>query len=161
MVGLKYGSRQAEGAHEFVELHLRSSRDEFEWGAAVANAVKELLDASKHPFMPTPKRTSFWAALEWARWGPCWRTIIDGNHNRFPEAKRDFSFYSECSNVEVAAALGRARQWTFERGARFLRRGEPIKVTRGTAAGWTDLILRHGDDDLQPRISHGLMVRSA
>ena len=49
--------------------------------------------------------------------------IIDRNHNRFHEENAGFfGFFESVDNVNVARALlERARQWVFERGAKFLR----------------------------------------
>ena len=97
-------------------------RDDPYWVPPLRIAVKELLDRKKHPFYANAEAEFFLAREDGKVVGRI-AAIIDRNHNRFHEENAGFfGFFESVDNVEVARALlGRARQWVFERGAKFLR----------------------------------------
>ena len=123
MVGIEVTAVDSKKAlHEFVELPFSIYRNDSNWVPPLRIAVKELLDREKHPFYANAE-AEFFLARESGKVVGRVAAIIDRNHNRFHEENAGFfGFFESVDNVEVARALlGRARQWTFERGARFLR----------------------------------------
>jgi hypothetical protein len=123
LVGIEVTAVEGKKAlHEFVELPFTIYRNDSNWVPQLRIAVKELLDREKHPFYANAE-AEFFLARENGKVVGRVAAIIDRNHNRFHEENAGFfGFFESVDNVEVARALlGRARQWTFERGARFLR----------------------------------------
>jgi len=111
-----------QGLKEFVELPFVLYRGTPHWVAPLRIAVKELLDREKHPFYANAQAEFFLARKAGKVVGRV-AAIIDRNHNRFHGEDAGFFGFFECvDDVEVARALlEKARAWTFERGAKFLR----------------------------------------
>jgi len=107
---------------DFVELPYALYRDDPHWVPPLRIAVKELLDREKHPFYANAEAEFFLARRDGRVVGRI-ASIIDRNHNRVHDEKAGFFGFFECiDDADVARALlMRARQWTFERGAQFLR----------------------------------------
>jgi len=123
LVGIEVTAVDGKKAlHEFVELPFRIYRNEPNWVPQLRIAVKELLDREKHPFYANAE-AEFFLAREGDRVVGRVAAIIDRNHNRFHNENAGFfGFFESVDNVNVARALlERARQWVFERGAKFLR----------------------------------------
>jgi GNAT superfamily N-acetyltransferase len=108
--------------HEFVELPFSIYRNDPYWVPPLRIAVKELLDREKHPFYANAE-AEFFLAREGGKVVGRVAAIIDRNHNRFHNENAGFFGFFECvDNIEVARALlERAKQWVFDRGAKFLR----------------------------------------
>jgi len=108
--------------NEFVELPFEIYRNDPLWVPQLRIAVKELLDRDKHPFYANAYAEFFLARRDGKVVGRI-AAIVDRNHNRFHEENAGFFGFFECVNdVDVAyALLLKAREWTFERGATFLR----------------------------------------
>ncbi len=108
--------------NEFVELPFAIYRDDPFWVPQLRIAVKELLDRKKHPFYANAEAEFFLARRDGKVVGRI-AAIIDRNHNRFHGEEAGFFGFFECvDDVEVARALlEKARQWVFERGAKFMR----------------------------------------
>jgi GNAT superfamily N-acetyltransferase len=108
--------------NQFVELPYRLHRDLPHWVAPLRIAVKELLDRAKHPFYANAEAEFFIALKDGEVVGRV-AGIVDKAHNRFHEENAGFFGFFECiDDAAVAdALLQRARHWTFERGAKFLR----------------------------------------
>jgi len=108
--------------NQFVELPFRLHRDDSHWVPPLRIAVKELLDRAKHPFYADAEAEFFLARRDGEVVGRV-AAIIDKAHNRFHEENAGFFGFFECINDRVVAEelLQKARQWVFERGARFLR----------------------------------------
>jgi GNAT superfamily N-acetyltransferase len=123
LVGIEVAAvKNKKALHEFVELPFTIYRNDPYWVPPLRIAVKELLDREKHPFYANAE-AEFFLAREGGKVVGRVAAIIDRNHNRFHEENAGFfGFFESVDNVEVARALlERARQWVFERGARFLR----------------------------------------
>ncbi len=123
MVGIEVTAVDGKKAlHEFVELPFEIYRNDANWVPQLRIAVKELLDRGKHPFYANAE-AEFFLAREGGRVVGRVAAIIDRNHNRFHNENAGFfGFFESVDNVNVARALlERARQWVFERGAKFLR----------------------------------------
>ena len=108
--------------NEFVELPFAIYGDDPHWVPQLRIAVKELLDRKKHPFYANAEAEFFLARRDGKVVGRV-AAIVDRNHNRFHEENAGFFGFFECVNdVDVARALLlKAREWTFDRGATFLR----------------------------------------
>ena len=108
--------------NEFVELPFAIYGDDPHWVPQLRIAVKELLDREKHPFYANAEAEFFLARRDGKVVGRV-AAIVDRNHNRFHEENAGFFGFFECVNdVDVARALLlKAREWTFDRGATFLR----------------------------------------
>ncbi len=106
----------------FVELPYAIYGNDPHWVPPLRIAVKELLDREKHPFYANADAEFFLARREGEVVGRI-AAIVDRNHNRFHAESAGFFGFFECVNdVEVARALlQKARGWTRERGAQFLR----------------------------------------
>jgi GNAT superfamily N-acetyltransferase len=80
------------------------------------------LDRKKHPFYANADAEFFLARREGKVVGRV-AAIINRNHNKFHDENAGFFGFFECvEDVEVARALlGRAKEWVFARGAKFLR----------------------------------------
>ena len=111
-----------KGLHDFVELPFAIYRNDPYWVPQLRIAVKELLDREKHPFYADAEAEFFLARRGGKVVGRV-AAIINRNHDRFHNEKAGFFGFFECvDDVDVARALlERARQWVFDRGARFLR----------------------------------------
>jgi GNAT superfamily N-acetyltransferase len=123
LVGIEVTAVDGKKAlHEFVELPFEIYRNDPNWVPQLRIAVKELLDREKHPFYANAE-AEFFLAREGGRVVGRVAAIIDRNHNRsHNENAGFFGFFESVDNVNVARALlERARQWVFERGAKFLR----------------------------------------
>ena len=85
-------------------------------------AVKELLDKAKHPFYGDAETQLYLARRDGEVVGRI-AAIWNKAHNRFHGEQAGFFGFFDCvDDVAVAdALLTRARQWTAERGAKFLR----------------------------------------
>ena len=114
------GNKKALNA--FVELPFAIYANDPNWVPQLRIAVKELLDREKHPFYANAEAEFFLAYRDGKLAGRV-AAIVDRNHNRFHGENAGFFGFFECvDQVEVARALlERARQWTRERGAEFLR----------------------------------------
>jgi GNAT superfamily N-acetyltransferase len=110
------------GLKDFVEFPYALYRDDPYWVPPLRIAVKELLDRKKHPFYANAE-AEFYVARRDGRVVGRIAAIIDRAHNRFHEENAGFFGFFECiDDREVAEALlNRARQWTADRGATFLR----------------------------------------
>ncbi|MEO8597395.1 MAG: N-acetyltransferase [Candidatus Solibacter sp.] len=108
--------------HDFVELPFTIYRNDKYWVPPLRIAVKELLDREKHPYYANAEVELFLARRNGEVVGRI-AAIIDRNHNRFHQESAGFFGFFECVNdVTVARPLlEQAKQWVFERGARFLR----------------------------------------
>jgi len=107
---------------EFVELPYTLYRDDPYWVPPLRIAVKELLDREKHPYYANAE-AEFSLARQDGRVVGRVAAIIDRAHNRAHDENAGFfGFYESVNDGAVAIALlQRARDWTSERGARFLR----------------------------------------
>jgi GNAT superfamily N-acetyltransferase len=107
---------------EFIELPYRLYRQESHWVPPLRIAVKELLDKAKHPFYAEAETELFLARRDGQVVGRI-SAILNKAHNQFHGEQAGFFGFFDCVNeVPVAEALlNRARQWTADRGARFLR----------------------------------------
>jgi hypothetical protein len=123
LVGIEVAAVDGKKAlHEFVELPFAIYRNDPLWVPQLRIAVKELLDRERHPFYANAE-AEFFLAREGGKVVGRVAAIINRNHNRFHgENAGFFGFFESVDNVEVARALlHRARQWVFDRGAKFLR----------------------------------------
>jgi hypothetical protein len=111
-----------QALNAFVELPFAIYGDDPLWVPQLRIAVKELLDREKHPFYANAEAEFFLARRDGKVVGRI-AAVLDRNHNRFHGEKAGFFGFFECVNdVEVARALlTMAREWTFDRGAEFLR----------------------------------------
>jgi GNAT superfamily N-acetyltransferase len=107
---------------EFVELPYELYRDDPLWVPPLRIAVKELLDREKHPYYANAE-VEFFLARQGGRVVGRIAAIIDRAHNKAHAESAGFFGFFECINdLPVARALlTRARQWVFERGAKFIR----------------------------------------
>jgi len=107
---------------EFVELPYTLYRDDPYWVPQPRIAVKDLLDRAKHPYYANAE-VEFFLARQNGRVVGRIAAIIDRAHNRVHEENAGFfGFFESVNDLEVTRALlSRARQWVFERGARFIR----------------------------------------
>ncbi len=107
---------------EFVEFPYGLYRGDPYWVPPLRIAVKELLDRKKHPFYANADAEFFLAKRDGRVVGRI-AAIVDRNHNKFHEESAGFfGFFEAIDDVETARALlTRARQWTADRGAKFLR----------------------------------------
>src|ERR1035437_253421 len=107
---------------QFVELPYSLHRQDPHWVPPLRIAVKELLDRKKHPFYADAE-AEFFLALRGGGVGGRVAAVIDKAHNRFHGENAGFFGFFECVNDPAVAdaLLQRARQWVFERGAKFLR----------------------------------------
>ena len=92
------------------------------WVPPLRIAVNELLDTRKHPFYANAEAEFFLAKQQGRSVGRI-AAIFDRSHNQFHNENAGFFGFFECiDDAGVAETLlTRARQWVFERGARFLR----------------------------------------
>jgi GNAT superfamily N-acetyltransferase len=107
---------------QFIEFPYVLYRDDPYWVPPLRIAVKELLDREKHPFYANAEAEFFLARQDGRVLGRI-AAILDNTHNRVHEENAGFfGFYESVNDAAVARALlDRARQWVFDRGARFLR----------------------------------------
>ena len=107
---------------EFVELPYTLYRNDPFWVPPLRIAVKELLDRAKHPYYANAEVEFFLARQEGRVVGRV-AAIHDRAHNRVHEEDAGFfGFYESVDDANVARALlTRARQWVFDRGAKFIR----------------------------------------
>jgi len=107
---------------EFVELPFRLYRGDPYWVPPLRMAVNELLDRRKHPFY-TNADAEFFLALRDGRTVGRVAAIVDRNYNKFHDEQAGFFGFFEAENdpAVASALLLRARDWVFERGAKFLR----------------------------------------
>jgi GNAT superfamily N-acetyltransferase len=110
------------GLKQFIGLPYTLYRNDPHWVPPLRIAVKELLDRKKHPFYLNAE-AEFFVARQNGRVVGRIAGIVDRTHNRVHEENAGFfGFYESVNDPAVAAALlVRARQWTSDRGARFLR----------------------------------------
>ena len=123
MGGLEVVTVDSKGASkEFIELPYTLYRNEPHWVPPLRIAVKELLDKAKHPFYADAETELFLARRDGQVVGRI-AAIWNKAHNQFHSEQAGFFGFFDCVNeVAVAEALlTRARQWTTQRGARFLR----------------------------------------
>ncbi|MBZ5576948.1 MAG: N-acetyltransferase [Acidobacteriia bacterium] len=122
MGGIEVVATDKRALNEFVELPYQLYRNDSFWVPPLRIAVKELLDRRKHPFYADAE-AEFFVARRGGRVVGRIAAIIDRSHNRFQEENAGFFGFFECiDDAGVAEALlTRARQWVFDRGARFLR----------------------------------------
>jgi GNAT superfamily N-acetyltransferase len=121
--GLEVVAVDSKGASkEFIELPYRLYRNEPHWVPPLRIAVKELLDKAKHPFYADAEMELFLARRDGQVVGRI-AGIINRAHDRFHQEKAGFFGFFDCVNEAAVAEalLTRARQWTRERGATFLR----------------------------------------
>ncbi|HXA49294.1 MAG TPA: hypothetical protein VNV86_03270 [Candidatus Acidoferrum sp.] len=111
-----------KASHDFVELPFTICRNEVHWVPPLRMAVKELMDRAKHPFYANAE-AEFFLARRGGRVVGRIAAIIDRAHNKFHNEQAGFFGFFECEDdAEVARALlEKARSWTAERGAKFLR----------------------------------------
>jgi len=109
-------------SNEFVELPFTICRDEANWVPPLRIAVKELMDRKKHPFYANAEAEFFLARRSGRVVGRI-AAIIDRAHNRFHNEEAGFFGFFECENNPgtARALLEKARAWTADRGAKFLR----------------------------------------
>lgn len=107
---------------EFVELPYALYRNEPHWVPPLRIAVKELLDKAKHPFYASAEMQTFLARRDGKVVGRI-AAIINKAHDEYYGEKAGFFGFLDCVNeASVAdALLSKARAWTKERGATFLR----------------------------------------
>ena len=107
---------------QFVEFPYSIYRDDPHWVPPLRIAVKELLNRSKHPFYANADAEFFLARRDGRVAGRI-AAIVDRNHNRFHEENAGFFGFFESENDPNVARglLAAARDWTFQRGAKFLR----------------------------------------
>jgi len=107
---------------EFVELPYSLHRDDPFWVPPLRIAVKELLYRGKHPYYANAE-VEFFLARQDGRVVGRIAAILDRAHNRVHEEEAGFfGFYESVNDIAVARALlTRARQWVFDRGAKFIR----------------------------------------
>jgi GNAT superfamily N-acetyltransferase len=110
------------GLKQFIDLPYTLYRDDPHWVPPLRIAVKELLDRKKHPFYLNAE-AEFFLARQNGRVVGRIAGIVDRAHNRVHEENAGFfGFFESVNDPDVAAALlARARQWTADRGANFLR----------------------------------------
>ena len=122
MGGIEVVEADKSGLKEFVELPYNIYRKDRCWVPPLRIAVRELLDRKKHPFYRNAEAEFFLARRDGVAVGRV-AAIIDRAHNAFHEENAGFFGFFECvDDIAVAEALlTRARQWTCERGAQFLR----------------------------------------
>ena len=122
MGGIEVVAADKHALKEFIELPYALYRDDPYWVPPLRIAVKELLDRRKHPFYAAAEAEFFVARREGRPVGRI-AAIIDRNHNKFHGEDAGFFGFFECIDDSTAAEalLTRARQWVFDRGARFLR----------------------------------------
>ena len=123
MPGLEVVAADSKAAQkEFIELPYKLYRDQPHWVPPLRIAVKELLDKGKHPFYAEAETQLFLARRDGQVVGRI-AGILNKAHNQFHGEKAGFFGFFDCVNeAPVAEALlTRARQWTSERGATFLR----------------------------------------
>jgi len=108
--------------NEFVELPYSLYRGDPHWVPPLRIAVKELLDRAKHPYYANAE-VEFYLARQNGRVVGRIAAIIDKAHNRVHEENAGFfGFFESVNDAEVARALlSRAREWVFERNAKFIR----------------------------------------
>jgi GNAT superfamily N-acetyltransferase len=107
---------------DFIELPYALYRDDPYWVPPLRIAVKELLDRKRHPYYANAE-VEFFLALADGRPAGRIAAIIDRAYNRVHEENAGFfGFFESVNDVAVARALlSQARQWVFDRGARFMR----------------------------------------
>ena len=107
---------------QFVELPYTLCRDDPYWVPPLRIAVKELLDRAKHPYYANAE-VEFFLARQDGRVAGRVAAIIDKVHNQVHQENAGFFGFFECVNdADVARALlSQARQWVFDRGAKFIR----------------------------------------
>ncbi len=123
MDGLEVVKVDSKGASkEFIELPYRLYRDQPHWVPPLRIAVKELLDKSKHPFYAEAETELFLARRNGEVVGRV-AAILNKAHNQFHGEQAGFFGFLDCVNDAgvCEALLRQARQWTSERGAKFLR----------------------------------------
>jgi GNAT superfamily N-acetyltransferase len=123
LVGIEIAAVVGKKAlHEFVELPFEIYRNDRYWVPQLRIAVKELLDRGKHPFYADAEAEFFLARRDGKVVGRI-AAIINRNHDKFHDEKAGFfGFFESTDDVDVARALlETARQWVFDRGARFMR----------------------------------------
>ncbi len=122
MGGIQVVAADKRGLKDFIELPYTLYRHDPHWVPPLRIAVKELLDRKKHPFYANAEAEFFLARRNGEVVGRI-AAVVDRAHNRFQEEEAGFfGFFESVDDIEVAGALlTRARQWVFERGARFLR----------------------------------------
>jgi GNAT superfamily N-acetyltransferase len=106
----------------FIELPYTLYRNDPNWVPPLRIAVKELLDREKHPFYANAQAEFFLARRDGEVVGRI-AAILDRAHNKaHQESAGFFGFFETVNDGDVARALlGRAREWTEARGAKFLR----------------------------------------
>ncbi|HSR08396.1 MAG TPA: hypothetical protein VLM42_14680, partial [Bryobacteraceae bacterium] len=107
---------------EFIEFPFGLYRGNPNWVAPLRIAVKDLLDRKKHPFYKNADAEFFLARRGGKTVGRV-AAIVDRNHNKFHGENAGFFGFFECVD-DLAVAQGllqKAREWTAERGAEFLR----------------------------------------
>jgi GNAT superfamily N-acetyltransferase len=107
---------------EFIELPYTLYRNDPHWVPPLRIAVKDLLDRVKHPFYKTAEAEFFLARRNGRPLGRI-AAVLDHAYNRFQNEQAGFFGFFDCvDDIAVAEALlMRARQWVFEKGARFIR----------------------------------------
>ena len=123
MGGLEVVAVDTKGASkEFIELPYRLYRDEPHWVPPLRIAVKELLDKAKHPFYAEAETELFLARRNGQVVGRI-AAIWNKAHNQFHGEQAGFFGFFDCVNEAAVAEalLTRAREWTRQRGAKFLR----------------------------------------
>ncbi len=107
---------------EFIELPYRLYRDQPHWVPPLRIAVKELLDKAKHPFYADAETELFLARRDGQVVGRV-AAILNKAHNQFHGEQAGFFGFFDCVNERAVAEalLTRAREWTGQRGATFLR----------------------------------------
>jgi GNAT superfamily N-acetyltransferase len=107
---------------QFIEFQYTLYKDDPHFVPQPRIAIKDLLHREKHPFYKTADMELFLARRDGKIVGRI-AAIFDRAHNRYHEETAGFfGFYESVNDQEVASALlDRARQWTTERGATFLR----------------------------------------
>jgi GNAT superfamily N-acetyltransferase len=111
-----------QGLKEFIQFPYSVYRGDANWVPPLEIAVKELLDREKHPFYRNAQ-AEFYLARQNGRVVGRIGAIVDQAHNRFHEENAGFFGFFECVDdpAVAEALLSRARQWCFDRGAKFLR----------------------------------------
>ena len=122
MAGIDVVAADKDTLKEFIELPYTLYRNDPYWVPPLRMAVKELLDRGKHPFYSNAE-VEFFVARQDGRVKGRVAAIIDRAHNKFHGESAGFFGFFECVDDSAIAdsLLSRARQWVFERGARFVR----------------------------------------
>lgn len=167
MPGIEVVAADKRALKEFVEFPYRLYRDDPYWVPPLRIAVNELLDRRKHPFYADAEAEFFLARQNGKVLGRV-GAIIDRGHNRFHEENAGFFGFFECVNdpAVAEALLTRARQWVFDRGAKFMR--GPVNPSTNYECGMlvdgfdsSPMVMTTYNPRYYPTLMEGLGLRKA